>query len=47
MLVWAFGWRTTAIGVLFWGCNKAADFYWTGGAFLRQDWWFFWSPRSA
>ncbi len=41
MLVWAFGWRTTAIGVVFWGCNKAADFYWTGGAFLRQDWWFF------
>jgi hypothetical protein len=41
MLVWAFGWRTTAIAVVFWGCNKAADFYWTGGAFLRQDWWFF------
>jgi hypothetical protein len=41
MLVWAFGWRTTAIGVVFWGCNKAADFYWTGGAFIRQDWWFF------
>ncbi|HEY6077337.1 MAG TPA: hypothetical protein VIW29_00945, partial [Polyangiaceae bacterium] len=41
LMVWAFGWRTTAIGVVFWGCNKAADFYWTGGAFLRQDWWFF------
>jgi hypothetical protein len=41
LLVWAFGWETTAIGVVFWGCNKAADFYWTGGAFLRQDWWFF------
>jgi hypothetical protein len=41
LLVWAFGWRTTAIAVVFWGCNKAADFYWTGGAFLRQDWWFF------
>jgi len=41
LLVWAFGWQTTAVGVVFWGCNKAADFYWTGGAFLRQDWWFF------
>lgn len=41
MLVWAFGWRTTAVAVVFWGCNKAADFYWTGGAFIRQDWWFF------
>ena len=41
LLVWAFGWETTAVGVVFWGCNKAADFYWTGGAFLRQDWWFF------
>jgi hypothetical protein len=41
MLVWAFGWKVTAIATVFWGCNKAADFYWTGGAFLRQDWWFF------
>lgn len=41
LLIWAFGLQTTAVGVVFWGCNKAADFYWTGGAFLRQDWWFF------
>jgi hypothetical protein len=41
LLVWAFGWETAAVGVIFWGCNRAADFYWTGGAFLRQDWWFF------
>lgn len=41
LLVWAFGWETAAVGVVFWGCNRAADFYWTGGAFLRQDWWFF------
>jgi hypothetical protein len=41
LLVWAFGWETAAIGVVFWGTNRAADFYWTGGAFLRQDWWFF------
>jgi hypothetical protein len=41
LLVWAFGWETAAVGVVFWGTNRAADFYWTGGAFLRQDWWFF------
>jgi hypothetical protein len=41
LLAWAFGWRTTAVAIVFWGCNKAADFYWTGGAFIRQDWWFF------
>ncbi|MEO8183982.1 MAG: hypothetical protein ABI895_34600, partial [Deltaproteobacteria bacterium] len=35
---WAFGWRTMAIATVFWGCNAPANFYWTGGAFLRQDW---------
>src|SRR6185436_15275672 len=24
-----------------WGCNAPANFYWTGGAFMRQDWIFF------
>src|SRR5690606_38988113 len=38
---WAFGWRVTAIASVFWGCNAAANFYWTGGGFLRQDWVFF------
>jgi len=38
MLNWAFGWRVMAIASVFWGCNAAANFYWTGGAFLRQDW---------
>lgn len=37
---WAFGWRTMAIATVFWGCNAPANFYWTGGAFLRQDWFF-------
>ena len=23
---------------MFWGCQSSAPFYWTGGAFLRQDW---------
>jgi len=40
LLYWAFGWHVGAIGAVFWGCNAAANFYWTGGAFLRQDWMF-------
>ena len=35
---WAFGWKIMAITTVFWGCNAPANFYWTGGAFLRQDW---------
>jgi hypothetical protein len=38
MLRWAFGWRIAMLASVFWGCNTAANFYWTGGAFLRQDW---------
>jgi hypothetical protein len=30
-----------AVGAIFWGCQATAPFYWTGGAFLRQDWLFF------
>src|SRR4029434_10353702 len=41
LLNWAFGWRVMAIATVFWGCNAPADFYWTGGAFLRMDWMFF------
>lgn len=40
LLHWAFGWRVRTIAALFWGANAPADFYWTGGAFLRQDYWF-------
>ncbi|MDI1483171.1 hypothetical protein [Polyangium sp. y55x31] len=40
-LWWAFGWRVFAVGAIFWGCQSSAPFYWTGGAFLRQDWLFF------
>jgi hypothetical protein len=35
---WAFGWRVLAIALTFWGTQGASPFYWTGGAFLRQDW---------
>jgi hypothetical protein len=41
LLNWAFGWRVMAIATVFWGCNAPANFYWTGGAFMRQDWVFF------
>jgi hypothetical protein len=41
LIRWAFGWRAMAITAVFWGCNAPANFYWTGGAFIRQDWIFF------
>jgi hypothetical protein len=37
-IAWAFGWRTACVGLLFWGTNYPAQFYWNGGAFLRTDW---------
>lgn len=40
-LWWGFGWRVFAVGAVFWGTQASAPFYWTGGAFLRQDWLFF------
>lgn len=39
-LAWAFGWRTASLAAVFWGCQAFAPFFWTGGAFLRQDWFF-------
>ncbi len=41
ILWWGFGWRVFAAGAIFWGCQSSAPFYWTGGAFLRQDWLFY------
>lgn len=40
LIAWAFGWRTTLVAVVFWACNAISTFYWTGGAFLRQEWLF-------
>jgi hypothetical protein len=40
LIGWAFGLRIMTIASVFWGCNAAADFVFTGGAFLRQDWYF-------
>jgi hypothetical protein len=41
VLWWGFGWRVFAVGAIFWGCQASAPYFWTGGAFLRQDWLFF------
>jgi hypothetical protein len=46
-LWWGFGWRVFAVGAIFWGCQASAPFYWTGGAFLRQDWLFFLALSAA
>ena len=37
-VVWAFGWRVACVGLLWWGTNYPARFWWNGGAFLRMDW---------
>jgi hypothetical protein len=37
-IVWAFGWRIACIAAIFFGTNDPALFYWTGGGYLRQDW---------
>jgi hypothetical protein len=47
VLWWAFGWRVFAVAAIFWGCQASAPFYWTGGAFLRQDWLFFLAASVA
>lgn len=38
-LAWGFGWRVTALAALVLGTFSPASFFWTGGAFLRLDWW--------
>jgi len=40
LFYWAFGWRVATVATVYWGANAPADFLWTGGAFLRQDWLF-------
>lgn len=39
-LYWAFGGRVLLLATVFWGTQAPSAFYWTGGAFLRQDWLF-------
>ncbi|MET0594823.1 MAG: hypothetical protein ABW133_19135 [Polyangiaceae bacterium] len=45
-IYWAFGWRVFAVAAIYFGCQLPAEFLWTGGAFLRQDW-IFWLVLSA
>jgi len=37
-ILWAFGWEVAAIAVLFFACNHGSLYFWTGGGFLREDW---------
>ena len=41
-IIWAFGWRTACVALIFFGTNAPAISFWTGGAYLRQDW-FLWA----
>jgi hypothetical protein len=40
-IYWAFGWRVCSVAAIFWGCQLPAEYFWTGGAFMRQDWLFY------
>jgi hypothetical protein len=40
-IYWAFGWRVMSVAMIFWGCQLPAEYFWTGGAFMRQDWLFY------
>jgi len=35
---WAFGREATCVALIYWGTNYPADFGWTGGSYLRDDW---------
>ena len=39
-IYWAFGWRVFSVAAILWGCQASAPNFWTLGAFLRQDWLF-------
>ncbi len=41
LITWAFGWRVACVAALFFGTNEPALYFWTGGGFLRQDWFLF------
>ena len=42
LMAWcAFGWRTTCVALAVFATNFPSRFYWTGGAFLRWDWLFY------
>jgi hypothetical protein len=41
VMIWAFGWQVTCVGLLVFATNFPSRFYWTGGSFLRWDWLFY------
>jgi hypothetical protein len=41
MTWWAFGWRTLCVSLCVFATCFPCRFYWTGGAFLRWDWLFY------
>jgi hypothetical protein len=41
MTLWAYGWRVTCVALAVFATNFPSRFYWTGGAFLRWDWLFY------
>ena len=41
MTWWAFGWRALCVALAVFATNFPSRFYWTGGAFLRWDWLFY------
>jgi|CXWL01.1.fsa_nt_gi hypothetical protein len=47
VLVWAFGWRPTAVALLVFATYFPCRFFWTGGAFLRWDWLFYTAAAVA
>ena len=47
MIWWAFGPRTFAIAAIVLGCHFPNRYYWTGGAFLRHDWLFYFVASIA
>ncbi|MEM7433945.1 MAG: hypothetical protein AAF436_02250 [Myxococcota bacterium] len=40
MILWAFGLRACALGVLIWGTGYPWAYFWTGGSFARVPWFF-------
>jgi hypothetical protein len=41
MTLWAYGWRTACVAMAVFATCFPCRFYWTGGAFLRWDWIFY------
>jgi hypothetical protein len=47
VLGWAFGGRVLFLATVFWCTQSPSGYYWTGGAFLRQDWLFLCALAAA